>query len=151
MCIKYYIEWRNGNDGRIKPPGRDYWSAGQTHSWSVLSAIVDGTSKKSIKKKNTFKDFVSLMRSFPCSQMISELKGTTDHNHWALQTPPSSPSSLGSRKSSMCSLGSIHSSSSGSVASHSQVHKFFLFHLNLFNNNSQILNIRTSWWIRLVM
>lgn len=54
-------------------------------------------------------------------QMISELKGTTDHNHWALQTPPSSPSSLGSRKSSMCSLGSIHSSSSGSVASHSQV------------------------------
>ncbi|XP_046461264.1 uncharacterized protein LOC124207718 isoform X3 [Daphnia pulex] len=60
--------------------------------------------------------------SLPSSteQMISELKGTTDHNHWALQTPPSSPSSLGSRKSSMCSLGSIHSSSSGSVASHSQ-------------------------------
>uniref|UniRef100_A0A0P5T6Q7 Metastasis suppressor protein n=1 Tax=Daphnia magna TaxID=35525 RepID=A0A0P5T6Q7_9CRUS len=63
--------------------------------------------------------------SLPSSteQMISELKGTTDHNHWALQTPPSSPSSLGSRKSSMCSLGSIHSSSSGSVASHSQNHQ----------------------------
>ena len=50
--------------------------------------------------------------------MINELKGSTDQSHhWALQTPPSSPSSLGSRKSSMCSLGSIHSSSSGSVAS----------------------------------
>ncbi|KAI9561377.1 hypothetical protein GHT06_012334 [Daphnia sinensis] len=63
--------------------------------------------------------------SLPSSteQMISELKGTADHNHWALQTPPSSPSSLGSRKSSMCSLGSIHSSSSGSVASHSQNHQ----------------------------
>ena len=86
--------------------------------------------------------------------MISELKGTTDHNHWALQTPPSSPSSLGSRKSSMCSLGSIHSSSSGSVASHSQVRKwnifksFFLFSTFIF---SFIYFSRTNWWIRLVM
>ena len=58
--------------------------------------------------------------SLPSSteQMIAELKGSNDQSHhWALQTPPSSPSSLGSRKSSMCSLGSIHSSSSGSVAS----------------------------------
>ena len=58
--------------------------------------------------------------SLPSSteQMIAELKGSNDQtHHWALQTPPSSPSSLGSRKSSMCRLGSIHSSSSGSVAS----------------------------------
>jgi len=60
--------------------------------------------------------------SLPLSteQMMAELKGSAEQSHWTLQTPPSSPSSLGSRKSSMCSLGSIHSSSSGSVASHNQ-------------------------------
>ena len=52
-------------------------------------------------------------------EMIADLKGSTDQ--WSVPTPPSSPSSLGSRKSSMCSLGSMHSSSSGSVASHTQV------------------------------
>ncbi|CAN7992435.1 unnamed protein product [Ixodes hexagonus] len=38
---------------------------------------------------------------------------------WLFQTPPSSPSSLGSRKSSMCSISSFNSSSSGSTKSHS--------------------------------
>lgn len=41
---------------------------------------------------------------------------------YLFQTPPSSPSSLGSRKSSMCSINSIASSSSGSVQSHSPCH-----------------------------
>ena len=40
------------------------------------------------------------------------------HHH----SPPSSPSSLGSRKSSMCSINSINSSSSGSSKSHSPSH-----------------------------
>ena len=42
-----------------------------------------------------------------------------------LQTPPSSPSSLGSRKSSMCSISSANSSSSGSMQMHhSPAHHF---------------------------
>lgn len=35
-----------------------------------------------------------------CSQVIRDLKGS-DYS-WSYQTPPSSPSSTGSRKSSMC-------------------------------------------------
>lgn len=47
-------------------------------------------------------------------QVITDLKGR-DNIHWTLSTPPSSPSlSLGSRKSSMCSISSLTSSSSGS-------------------------------------
>ncbi|KAM7282218.1 protein MTSS 1 isoform X1 [Ixodes scapularis] len=41
----------------------------------------------------------------------------------ARRTPPSSPSSLGSRKSSMCSISSFNSSSSGSTKSHSPSHR----------------------------
>ncbi|RZF43869.1 hypothetical protein LSTR_LSTR007205 [Laodelphax striatellus] len=50
-------------------------------------------------------------------QVISDLKGS-DNNSWTFHTPPSSPSSLGSRKSSMCSISSLNSSSSGSTKSH---------------------------------
>ena len=39
------------------------------------------------------------------------------------QTPPSSPSSLGSRKSSMCSISSAGSSSGGSVSTSSPLHQ----------------------------
>lgn len=47
-------------------------------------------------------------------QVITDLKGP-DNIHWTLSTPPSSPSlSLGSRKSSMCSISSLTSSSSES-------------------------------------
>ncbi|XP_044003902.1 protein MTSS 2 isoform X2 [Aphidius gifuensis] len=47
-------------------------------------------------------------------QVITDLKGR-DNIHWTLSTPPSSPSlSLGSRKSSMCSISSLTSSSSES-------------------------------------
>uniref|UniRef100_A0A1B6CYE7 IMD domain-containing protein n=1 Tax=Clastoptera arizonana TaxID=38151 RepID=A0A1B6CYE7_9HEMI len=49
-------------------------------------------------------------------QVISDLKSSD--NNWTFQTPPSSPSSLGSRKSSMCSISSLNSSSSGSTKSH---------------------------------
>ncbi|XP_067003167.1 protein MTSS 2 isoform X4 [Anabrus simplex] len=49
-------------------------------------------------------------------QVISDLKGS--ESSWSFQTPPSSPSSLGSRKSSMCSISSLNSSSSGSTKSH---------------------------------
>ncbi|CAN8025078.1 unnamed protein product [Ixodes persulcatus] len=52
-------------------------------------------------------------------QVIADLKGSD----WAFQTPPSSPSSLGSRKSSMCSISSFNSSSSGSTKSHSPSHR----------------------------
>lgn len=55
-------------------------------------------------------------------QVISDLKGCD--GSWAFQTPPSSPSSLGSRKSSMCSISSFNSSSSGSSKSHSPSHQF---------------------------
>ncbi|XP_075215913.1 uncharacterized protein LOC142321586 isoform X2 [Lycorma delicatula] len=49
-------------------------------------------------------------------QVITDLKCID--NTWTFQTPPSSPSSLGSRKSSMCSISSLNSSSSGSTKSH---------------------------------
>ncbi|XP_052123701.1 protein MTSS 1 [Frankliniella occidentalis] len=49
-------------------------------------------------------------------QVIADLKGS--ESSWTFQTPPSSPSSLGSRKSSMCSISSLNSSSSGSTKSH---------------------------------
>ncbi|XP_015600839.1 MTSS1-like protein isoform X2 [Cephus cinctus] len=51
-------------------------------------------------------------------QVITDIKGC-DAAQWSLATPPSSPSlSLGSRKSSMCSISSLTSSSSGSCKSH---------------------------------
>ncbi|XP_046597748.1 uncharacterized protein PB18E9.04c isoform X1 [Neodiprion lecontei] len=51
-------------------------------------------------------------------QVITDIKGC-DTTQWSLTTPPSSPSlSLGSRKSSMCSISSLTSSSSGSCKSH---------------------------------
>lgn len=51
-------------------------------------------------------------------QVITDIKGC-DAAQWSLATPPSSPSlSLGSRKSSMCSISSLNSSSSGSSKSH---------------------------------
>ncbi|XP_012276127.1 MTSS1-like protein isoform X2 [Orussus abietinus] len=51
-------------------------------------------------------------------QVITDIKGC-DPVQWSLATPPSSPSlSLGSRKSSMCSISSLTSSSSGSCKSH---------------------------------
>ncbi|XP_015239389.1 PREDICTED: metastasis suppressor protein 1-like isoform X2 [Cyprinodon variegatus] len=51
-------------------------------------------------------------------QVISDLKGS-DYG-WSYQTPPSSPSTTMSRKSSMCSLNSVNSSDSrGSGGSHS--------------------------------
>ncbi|XP_058808320.1 protein MTSS 2-like isoform X2 [Phymastichus coffea] len=51
-------------------------------------------------------------------QVITDLKGR-DPSQWSLATPPSSPSlSLGSRKSSVCSISSLTSSSSGSCKSH---------------------------------
>lgn len=52
-------------------------------------------------------------------QIITDLKAR-ESGQWALATPPSSPSlSLGSRKSSMCSISSLTSSSSGSCKNHS--------------------------------
>lgn len=53
-------------------------------------------------------------------QVIIDIKGfDVAATHWSLATPPSSPSlSLGSRKSSMCSISSLTSSSSGSYKSH---------------------------------
>ncbi|KAJ0056344.1 hypothetical protein NL108_006456, partial [Boleophthalmus pectinirostris] len=58
-------------------------------------------------------------------QVIKDLKGS-DYT-WSYQTPPSSPSSSGSRKSSMCSVNSAHSSASrssggGSIAGGSLPH-----------------------------
>lgn len=51
-------------------------------------------------------------------QVILDIKGR-DAGQWSLATPPSSPSlSLGSRKSSVCSISSLTSSSSGSCKSH---------------------------------
>ncbi|XP_072572863.1 protein MTSS 1-like isoform X6 [Paramormyrops kingsleyae] len=50
-------------------------------------------------------------------QVILDLKGS-DYN-WSYQTPPSSPSTTMSRKSSMCSLNSVNSSDSRSSGSHS--------------------------------
>nr|XP_055064602.1 protein MTSS 2 isoform X8 [Misgurnus anguillicaudatus] len=52
-------------------------------------------------------------------QVIKDLKGS-DYS-WSYQTPPSSPSSSGSRKSSMCSVNSAHSSASRSSGG-SQTH-----------------------------
>lgn len=43
------------------------------------------------------------------------------------QTPPSSPSSLGSRKSSMCSISSLNSSSDSSTKSYSPTHHHYRF------------------------
>ncbi|XP_047475041.1 uncharacterized protein LOC125029206 isoform X4 [Penaeus chinensis] len=48
-------------------------------------------------------------------QVLMDIKG--GDTQWSWQTPPSSPSSLGSRKSSMCSISSINSSSSSSTHS----------------------------------
>ncbi|XP_040210879.1 protein MTSS 1 isoform X4 [Rana temporaria] len=50
-------------------------------------------------------------------QVIHDLKGS-DYN-WSYQTPPSSPSTTMSRKSSVCSLNSVNSSDSRSSGSHS--------------------------------
>uniref|UniRef100_A0A6Q2ZC12 MTSS I-BAR domain containing 2 n=1 Tax=Esox lucius TaxID=8010 RepID=A0A6Q2ZC12_ESOLU len=50
-------------------------------------------------------------------QVIKDLKGS-DYS-WSYQTPPSSPSSSGSRKSSMCSANSSASRSSGGSQTHS--------------------------------
>ncbi|XP_051573935.1 protein MTSS 1-like isoform X15 [Myxocyprinus asiaticus] len=50
-------------------------------------------------------------------QVIHDLKGS-DYT-WSYQTPPSSPSTTMSRKSSMCSLNSVNSSDSRSSGSHS--------------------------------
>lgn len=51
-------------------------------------------------------------------QVITDIKGY-DPVQWSLATPPSSPSlSIDSRKSSMCSISSLTSSSSGSCKSH---------------------------------
>ncbi|XP_038666122.1 protein MTSS 1-like isoform X14 [Scyliorhinus canicula] len=50
-------------------------------------------------------------------QVIIDLKGS-DYN-WTYQTPPSSPSTTMSRKSSVCSLNSVNSSDSRSSGSHS--------------------------------
>ncbi|XP_064640271.1 protein MTSS 2-like isoform X3 [Lineus longissimus] len=55
-------------------------------------------------------------------QVILDLKGSDAS--LSFQTPPSSPSSLGSRKSSMCSISSLNSSSSGSTKSHSPSHHY---------------------------
>lgn len=48
-------------------------------------------------------------------QVLLDIKG--GDTQWSWQTPPSSPSSLGSRKSSMCSISSLNSSSSSSTHS----------------------------------
>ncbi|XP_044770604.1 protein MTSS 1 isoform X8 [Neomonachus schauinslandi] len=50
-------------------------------------------------------------------QVILDLKGS-DYS-WSYQTPPSSPSTTMSRKSSVCSLNSVNSSDSRSSGSHS--------------------------------
>ena len=58
--------------------------------------------------------------SLPSSSelVISDLRlSSSDTAAFSLQTPPSSPSSFGSRKSSMCSISSFNSSSSGSTHS----------------------------------
>ncbi|KAK7054604.1 hypothetical protein SK128_000412, partial [Halocaridina rubra] len=47
--------------------------------------------------------------------VLLDIKG--GDTQWSWQTPPSSPSSLGSRKSSMCSISSLNSSSSSSTHS----------------------------------
>ncbi|XP_074644501.1 protein MTSS 1-like isoform X15 [Tubulanus polymorphus] len=68
-------------------------------------------------------------------QVILDIKGSDTvraFQHWTNYkpitrvslTPPSSPSSIGSRKSSMCSISSITSSSSGSTKSHSPSHHY---------------------------
>lgn len=64
-------------------------------------------------------------------QVILDLKGA-DSNVWTFQTaknltPPSSPSSLGSRKSSMCSISSLNSSSDSSTKSYSPTHHHYRF------------------------
>ncbi|GIY31622.1 protein MTSS 1 [Caerostris extrusa] len=54
-------------------------------------------------------------------QVITDVKKS--ENTWNFhETPPGSPRSLGSRKSSVCSISSINSSSSGSLKSHSSRH-----------------------------
>ncbi|GBO26847.1 Metastasis suppressor protein 1, partial [Araneus ventricosus] len=54
-------------------------------------------------------------------QVITDVKKS--ENTWSFhETPPGSPRSLGSRKSSVCSISSINSSSSGSLKSHSSRH-----------------------------
>lgn len=58
--------------------------------------------------------------------VISNLKLKKQENFaWNFQTPPSSPSSLGSRKSSMCSISSYNSSSSGSTYGQTGPNKYF--------------------------
>ena len=54
-------------------------------------------------------------------QVLSDIK--TTEGGVTFQTPPSSPSSLGSRKSSMCSISSAGSSSGGSVSTSSPLHQ----------------------------
>ena len=74
---------------------------------SHLQEVVD------VLEKNTAEPLILPPAS---EQVIADLKGSD--SSWTFQTPPSSPSSLGSRKSSMCSISSLNSSSSGSTKSH---------------------------------
>ncbi|TRY62188.1 hypothetical protein TCAL_17208 [Tigriopus californicus] len=55
-------------------------------------------------------------------QVINDLATNSGDSAFTFQTPPSSPSSLGSRKSSMCSISSAGSSNSSSVH-HSPSHQ----------------------------
>ncbi|KFM74648.1 Metastasis suppressor protein 1, partial [Stegodyphus mimosarum] len=48
-------------------------------------------------------------------QVIQDVKSS--ETGWSFRTPPSSPTSVGSRKSSTCSISSLNSSSSDSVNS----------------------------------
>ena len=73
--------------------------------------------------------------SLPSSSelVISDLRlSSSETAAFSLQTPPSSPSSFGSRKSSMCSISSFNSSSSGSTHSPS--------HHCRYRSLSQVIN-----------
>nr|CAD7431101.1 unnamed protein product [Timema monikensis] len=69
-------------------------------------------------------------------QVIADLKGSD--SGWHFQTPPSSPSSLGSRKSSMCSISSLNSSSSGSTKSHQHSPNHHYWHRSLSQQPRQV-------------
>uniref|UniRef100_A0A8D8Y5B7 Metastasis suppressor protein 1 n=1 Tax=Cacopsylla melanoneura TaxID=428564 RepID=A0A8D8Y5B7_9HEMI len=69
-------------------------------------------------------------------QVMADMKGSD--TTWLLPSPTSSPGgSLGSRKSSMCSISSINSSSSGSTKSHhSPSHNYWNRSMNQNNGSS---------------
>ncbi|GAB1601197.1 protein MTSS 1-like isoform X21 [Argonauta hians] len=105
-CFKPFVEWEISLLTEI------------TH----LKEVMDNLSKQS-----------SDPHTLPAAseQVILDVKGA-DSNVWAFQTtknltPPSSPSSLGSRKSSMCSNSSINSSSDSSAKSYSPTHHHYRF------------------------